>query len=78
MAIVIQLNDVGFADEMPDLPDGGKILVFHDAESGIQVIIPLAAKAAETVGKQLLGRIKIARQMPGLSDIRDVDPPFRR
>lgn len=71
--IILQLNDVGVADELPETPDGGKILIFQDEASGIQVIVPLAAPMAERIGKQLLGRIKIARSIPDI-----VKPPSVR
>lgn len=65
--IILQLNDVGMADELPSTPDGGKVLVFIDKQSGIQVIIPLGKNAVKTLSAQLSGlSVSPAISLPGL------------
>ena len=61
--ITIQLNDVGIADELPSTPDGGKVLIFADRQSGIQVVIPMDRNAVKVISAKLSG-LAIASTTP--------------
>jgi hypothetical protein len=61
--VQITLQNVGIPDKLPSTPDGGKVLIFVDQQSGIQVAIPLDSDATKRIVGLLKG-ITVATQMP--------------